>query len=177
MPDTHPTTANVTRKVARVAAPGTGHSRGQVLVLFALLLTFLLGTAAFVVDLAWIWVNELKVQRAADAAALAGVVHLPGAVALANSSALEETNLNGYRDSTNSAAQQASQAVDVPKLAGAFVKGSLDAASLMAKNDTGTALDKLADQNKELIAETKKQTSALQALNGKATKIAVVGKN
>ena len=65
MPDTHPTTANATRKVARVAAPGTGHSRGQVLVLFALLLTFLLGTAAFVVDLAWIWVNELKVQRAA----------------------------------------------------------------------------------------------------------------
>ncbi len=74
-------------------------SRGQVLVLFALLLTFLLGTCAFVVDLAWIWVNELKVQRAADAAALAGVVHLPGAVGLANSSALDESRFNGYRDS------------------------------------------------------------------------------
>ena len=88
-------------------------SRGQVLVLFALLLTFLLGTCAFVVDLAWIWVNELKVQRAADSAALAGVVHLPGAVGLANSSALDESRFNGYRDSTNNAIQQPAQAVDV----------------------------------------------------------------
>ena len=88
-------------------------SRGQVLVLFALLLTFLLGTCAFVVDLAWIWVNELKVQRAADSAALAGVVHLPGAVGLANSSALDESRFNGYRDSSNNAVQQPAQAVDV----------------------------------------------------------------
>ena len=88
-------------------------SRGQVLVLFALLLTFLLGTCAFVVDLAWIWVNELKVQRAADSAALAGVVHLPGAVGLANSSALDESRFNGYRDSSNNAIQQPAQAVDV----------------------------------------------------------------
>lgn len=88
-------------------------SRGQVLVLFALLLTFLLGTCAFVVDLAWIWVNELKVQRAADAAALAGVVHLPGAVSLANSSALDESRFNGYRDSSNNAIQQPAQSVDV----------------------------------------------------------------
>ena len=83
------------------------------LVLFALMLTFLLGTAAFVVDLAWIWVNELKVQRAADAAALAGVVHLPGAVTVANNSALEESTKNGYRDATNNPTQQTAQLTDV----------------------------------------------------------------
>ena len=76
--------------------------RGQVLVLFALLLTFLLGTAAFVVDLAWIWVNELKVQRAADAAALAGVVFLPGNIPGANTSAHEESRKNGYQDGDGS---------------------------------------------------------------------------
>ncbi len=73
---TDPNSASVTAKSRDSRA--TGRNRGQVLVLFALMLTFLLGTAAFVVDLAWIWVNELKVQRAADAAALAGVVHLAG---------------------------------------------------------------------------------------------------
>ena len=59
--------------VGRPVAP-----RGQVLIIFAFLLTVLLGAAAFVVDLAWIWSNQLQVQRAADAGALAGVVHLPG---------------------------------------------------------------------------------------------------
>ncbi|HEY7737505.1 MAG TPA: pilus assembly protein TadG-related protein [Candidatus Limnocylindria bacterium] len=112
MPTTE-TTIHTSSAARRRASEGTGRSRGQVLVLFALLLTFLLGTAAFVVDLAWIWVNELKVQRAADAGALAGVVHLPGAVALANSSALDETDRNGYQDSTNNAGNQAAQAVDV----------------------------------------------------------------
>ncbi len=100
----------------RASGSGRAHRdrpRGQVLVLFALLLTFLLGTAAFVVDLAWIWVNELKVQRAADAAALAGVVHLPGSVPSANSSALDESFKNGYQDPSNNAALQAAQAVDV----------------------------------------------------------------
>ena len=76
------------------------HPSGQTLVIFAFSLTALLGTAGFVVDLAWIWSNELKVQRAADAAALAGVVHLPGDVPNANGSARAESRKNGYRDGT-----------------------------------------------------------------------------
>ncbi len=40
------------------------------IVLFMLLL-------AVVVDVSWYWANTLRVQRAADAAALAGVVWLP----------------------------------------------------------------------------------------------------
>ena len=35
------------------------------------------GMVALVIDVSWYWVNSLRVQRAADAAALAGVVQLP----------------------------------------------------------------------------------------------------
>jgi hypothetical protein len=87
--------------------------RGQVLVLFALLLTFLLGTAAFVVDLAWIWVNELKVQRAADAAALAGVVFLPGNPVTAATSAHEESRKNGFLDGDGTITSGPNGGVDV----------------------------------------------------------------
>jgi hypothetical protein len=97
---------------ARLTVRGN-HPRGQVLVLFALMLTFLLGTAAFVVDLAWIWVNELKVQRAADAAALAGVVFLPGNPTTAGVSAHEESRKNGYLDGDGTTTSAPNGGVDV----------------------------------------------------------------
>ncbi|MGZ8800401.1 MAG: pilus assembly protein TadG-related protein, partial [Aeromicrobium sp.] len=55
-------------------------SRGQVLVVFAGSVLLLMMMAALVVDVAWFWVNSLRVQRAADAAALAGAVMLPSRV-------------------------------------------------------------------------------------------------
>ena len=73
-------------------------SRGQVLVIFAFLLTILVGFSAMVIDISWIWANELRVQRAADAAALAGVVHLPGQVNQARGDAFDEARKNGYRN-------------------------------------------------------------------------------
>jgi hypothetical protein len=63
-----------------------------------MLLTILVGFSAFVVDIAWIWTNQLRVQRAADAAALAGVVHLPGQLALARSDAFAESRKNGFQN-------------------------------------------------------------------------------
>ncbi len=80
---------------ARERAP-----RGQVLVIFAALLTILLGMTAIVIDLAWIFSNQLQVQRAADAAALAGVVNLPGRVDLAVADALAEAQKNRYTNGT-----------------------------------------------------------------------------
>lgn len=79
-------------------ARARGEHRGQVLVIFAFLLTILLGMAAFVVDMAWIWSNQLQVQRAADAGALAGVVHLPGDPGGGESAAKAETRKNGFED-------------------------------------------------------------------------------
>src|ERR1017187_9964610 len=56
--------------------------RGYVLVWMSLLLIVLVGFAGFGVDTADLWFAGQKMQKAADAAALAGVVFLPGNAAL-----------------------------------------------------------------------------------------------
>ena len=57
--------------------------RGQIVVIFALSIIVFVGLAAVVIDVSWYWANTLRMQRAADAAALAGVVYLPGNPTLA----------------------------------------------------------------------------------------------
>ncbi len=70
--------------------------RGQMLVAFALAIFVLMGITAVVIDISWYWANSLKVQRAADAAALAGVVWLPSNAGQAYLVAREEATKNGY---------------------------------------------------------------------------------
>ncbi len=65
------------RTVAPRATTRDPRSRGQVLVIFAGAMFLLMMIAAIVVDVSWFWANALRVQRAADAAALAGAVQLP----------------------------------------------------------------------------------------------------
>jgi Flp pilus assembly protein TadG len=74
-------------------------SRGQILVLFVMAIFVFVGMVALVIDVSWYWVNSLRVQRAADAAALAGVVQLPNNAAGAGGAyilAREEAKKNGY---------------------------------------------------------------------------------
>ncbi|REK12823.1 MAG: hypothetical protein DWQ40_10685 [Actinobacteria bacterium] len=73
--------------------------RGAALAIVATTLFLLMGVAAISADLAWYYLNASRVQRAADAAALAGVVHLPTAPGTASSTAVDIANRNGY-DST-----------------------------------------------------------------------------
>jgi Flp pilus assembly protein TadG len=61
---------------------------GAAIVLFALM--------ALVIDVSWYWANTLKVQRAADAAAMAGVVWLPGDTSGAQTTAVDAAVHNGY---------------------------------------------------------------------------------
>ncbi len=75
--------------------------RGQVLPIFVIMSVVLLGGAALLTDVAWWWVNEQRMQRAADAGALAGAIHLPGNQALAYQRALAETAKNGYTNGIN----------------------------------------------------------------------------
>jgi hypothetical protein len=70
--------------------------RGQMLVVFALAIFILMGIVAIVIDVSWYWTNSLRIQRAADAAALAGVVYLPGDVVKAVDTARAEAVKNGY---------------------------------------------------------------------------------
>jgi Flp pilus assembly protein TadG len=83
-------------------ADAHGRSRGQVLVIFTLSILVFIGLSAIVTDVAWYWANSLRIQRAADAAALAGVVHLPDttpteAIAVARA----EATKNGYTHNAN----------------------------------------------------------------------------
>src|SRR5437762_7649576 len=70
--------------------------RGQTLVVVALLITMLFGFAGLAIDVAWYGLNLVRMQRAADAAALAGVVYLPGNPSGAITAALAEATKNGY---------------------------------------------------------------------------------
>ena len=74
----------------------TLRQRGQVLAIFAAATILFVGILAIVIDVSWYWSNTLKVQRAADAAALAGAVWLPGNVGSAYTSAYAEATKNGY---------------------------------------------------------------------------------
>ncbi len=77
---------------------GDRRERGQVLALFALSLFVITGMVAIVIDISWFWSSALKVQRAADAAALAGVIYLPGDPSSAYTTARAEAAKNGYAD-------------------------------------------------------------------------------
>ena len=88
---------------ARAGAPSAGsrqprtiRQRGQILTLFVLSIFVLMGFIALVIDVSWYWSNSLRVQRAADAAALAGAVDLPGQPGAGTTDALAEAAKNGY---------------------------------------------------------------------------------
>jgi hypothetical protein len=74
----------------------TTAQRGQMLVMFAAAMVLLVGLLAIVIDVTWYWTNSLKVQRAADAAALAGAVWLPDQPGKATTAALAAAKADGY---------------------------------------------------------------------------------
>jgi hypothetical protein len=69
---------------------------GIVVVYFALALVVIMGFAAFVVDLGYWYYRAAQVQRAADAAALAGVVYMPGDFGTASTIADNVARDNGF---------------------------------------------------------------------------------
>jgi hypothetical protein len=70
--------------------------KGAALLWVAGTLTVLLTTSAFAVDLGWVYLNNSRLQAAADAAALAGVVNLPGFPSLATADATDAAASNGF---------------------------------------------------------------------------------
>jgi hypothetical protein len=73
---------------------------GQIIVLFALMLTVIVGMIGLAIDVTYAWRNGLQVQRAADAGALAGVVYLPGDVGTASLRAKAIAGADGYTADT-----------------------------------------------------------------------------
>lgn len=72
--------------------------RGAALAFVGISMILLMGMAAFGTDLAWFYLNSARVQRTADAAALGGVVWLPGDESTAFSTAHSISVQNGYDD-------------------------------------------------------------------------------
>jgi Flp pilus assembly protein TadG len=72
---------------------------GQIIAIFALMLTSLIGLVGIAIDVTFAWRDEMRIQRAADAAALAGVVYLPGDIAGGVNAATQEATKNGYTSS------------------------------------------------------------------------------
>lgn len=74
--------------------------RGVALPFVAIMLTLLIGMTALAVDLGWLYLNGSRVQRGADAAALAAVVHLPHNTAGVNANTVDGANANGWNVGT-----------------------------------------------------------------------------
>ena len=75
--------------------------RGQILIIFAGGMILFMLLMALILDVGWYWSSQLKMQRAADAAALAGAVYLPGDYPDANKAALAIAKMNGYVPDAN----------------------------------------------------------------------------
>jgi hypothetical protein len=74
---------------------------GQIVVVFALMLVVLIGLVGIAIDTTYAWRGALTVQRAADAASLAGVVSMPGDFSTATNTAISAAAKNGYTSSTS----------------------------------------------------------------------------
>lgn len=81
----------------------------QTLVLVGLSLSLLLALVGLAIDIAWYQLSVDRMQRAADAGALAGVVYLPGNPASAFAAAKAEAAKNGYTDGASGALVAAQQ--------------------------------------------------------------------
>src|SRR5665213_2623951 len=72
--------------------------RGQILVIFSLMIFVILGFTGMAIDLAHARGVAEDAQRAADAGALAGVVYLPGSTANATTAAAALSAANNFSD-------------------------------------------------------------------------------
>jgi Flp pilus assembly protein TadG len=109
-----PTASAASTQEVRAIPPERGRrgaSDGQVLVIFVLSIFVLMSICAVVIDVSWYWANTLRVQRAADAAALAGVVDLPGNPPQALIDAASAARQNGYALSSSCTASNAPTSV------------------------------------------------------------------
>ena len=93
----------------RISEKKTAAEKGAVLILVAASLTVLMGMAALSADYGWLYYNQLNTRKAAEAAALAGVVHMPlpdcGTPDVGTDpykSAMDVASRNGYSTSSGS---------------------------------------------------------------------------
>ena len=79
------------------------NEKGAALPILAMMLVTLIGIAGFGTDLAWWYLNGSRIQRAADAGALAGVIQMPDDLVQAEADARATTRTNRYEDGVDNA--------------------------------------------------------------------------
>jgi hypothetical protein len=94
-------------------------------VIFALSIFVFIGLCGVVLDVAWYWANTLRVQRAGDAAALAGVVYLPGDEPTAITTARAEATKNGFTNGLDNVVVAAAKAPDNPRSLQVTITGQI----------------------------------------------------
>jgi len=77
--------------------------RGAALPILAMMMVTLIGIAGFATDLGWYYLNASRIQRAADAGALAGVIQMPDDFPQAEIDAKATTRANTYEDGMDNA--------------------------------------------------------------------------
>jgi hypothetical protein len=93
----------------------TAKEAGQILVVFALMATVLIGLVGMAIDVTYAWRMGIQIQRATDAGALAGVVYLPGDTTSAKTEAKSVVGLDGF-DAGNSTVTVAPNPADSHQL-------------------------------------------------------------
>ena len=93
----------------------------QALVMIGLSLSLLMAIVGLAIDITWYQLNVDRMQRAADAAALAGVVYLPGNPSGAQTAALNEATKNGYQNGVGGVVVTAAPEVLNTKILGVTV--------------------------------------------------------
>ena len=89
------------RRIIRPSRRRARDQRGLVIVYFAMTLIVLMIASAFVVDLGAWYARAQEIQKAADAAAMAGVSYLPGDPTSAVNTAIATAAKNGFVDGAN----------------------------------------------------------------------------
>lgn len=93
--------------ITRLRARHADQSGYVAILVAAFMSTVFFGLAAISVDVAHFYVEVGRVQKAADAGALAGVTYMPQDLASATASAKDVTARNGYKDGTSGIAVNA----------------------------------------------------------------------
>lgn len=86
------------RRLAAKAGIDGDAQQGAAVVIVAISMIILLGFAAFSVDFGWLYLNGIRIQHGADAAALSGVVYEPGDQTTAYLEARNAAAENGYNN-------------------------------------------------------------------------------
>ena len=127
---------------------------GQIVVIFALMLTVLIGLLGIAIDTTYAWRESLRVQRATDAAALAGVVYMPSC--FDSSGGSNCATYNASSAATAAAAKNGFATTSTTTITPSKVSGNVDALAVSIKTDVPTFFSRIFGINSWAVSRSSK---------------------